>query len=248
MRKLARALLFTLPALTAASGCNSPFYTDKGALVGGLTGTGVGAITGAAVGHPGVGALVGAGVGTLTGAAVGSGLDNIEARNRAEIAATLGRQVPPGNVTLPDVVAMSKAGVNDQLIVNHIRTNGLAHPLQSGDLITLQNSGVSTQVIGPLQSAPQPGAPAMVSAGHGTAGSRPALLSVSRPLLGSAATLRVLGLWLASTTTACGLGRRRRRSALSCGGCRFNASIRRADGGIATLSHRRNCSMPSFYE
>ncbi|HEY4312371.1 MAG TPA: glycine zipper domain-containing protein [Pirellulales bacterium] len=150
-------------AVAFAAGCNSPFYTDRGALVGAGVGTGVGALTGAAVGHPGVGALVGAGVGTLTGAAVGSGLDDIDARNRAQIAATLGRQVPTGNVTLPDVIAMTKAGVNEELIVNHIRTNGLATPLQTGDLITLQQNGVSTRVIGALQSAPQPGAPAPIA-------------------------------------------------------------------------------------
>jgi len=165
MNKLAWALLPAIAALTAAGGCNSPFYADRGALVGGLTGTGVGAAVGAATGHPAAGALLGAGVGTLTGAAVGSGLDGIEARNRAQIAAQLGRQVPPGNVTLPDVIAMTKAGVNEELIVNHIRSNGLAHPLQSGDLITLQNSGVSTRVIGALQAAPQPGAPAIGGAG-----------------------------------------------------------------------------------
>ena len=161
-----RALVaLSVAAATAATlGCNSPFYADRGALMGAGVGTGVGALTGAAVGHPGVGALVGAGVGTLTGAAVGSGLDDIEARNRAEIAATLGRQVPPGNVSLPEVIAMTKAGVNEELIVNHIRANGLAHPLQTGDLIMLQNAGVSTRVVGALQSAPQPGAPAAVGA------------------------------------------------------------------------------------
>ena len=153
------SLALTVLLLALAAGCNSPFYTDRGALVGGVTGTGVGALTGAAVGHPGVGALVGAGVGTITGAAVGSGLDDIEARNRAQIAATLGRQVPPGNVTLPDVIAMSKSGVNEELIVNHIRANGIAQPLQAGDLIALQNAGVSPRVIGALQAAPQPGSP-----------------------------------------------------------------------------------------
>jgi hypothetical protein len=157
MKKRLRAALAAV-ALVGA-GCTSPYYTDRGALVGGVTGTGVGALVGEAVGHPGVGALVGAGVGTLTGAAVGNSLDNIEARNRAQIAATLGRQVPPGNVALPDVIAMTQAGVNEELIVNHIRTNGIARPLQSGDLIALQSAGVSPRVIAALQAAPQPGAP-----------------------------------------------------------------------------------------
>lgn len=162
-QRLLRLLSLLCTMAFIQGGCSSPYYADRGALMGAGVGTGVGALTGAAVGHPGVGALVGAGVGTLTGAAVGSGLDDIEARNRAEIAATLGRQVPPGNVSLPDVIAMTKAGVNEELIVNHIRANGLAQPLQSGDLIMLQNSGVSTRVISALQTSPQPGAPAPVA-------------------------------------------------------------------------------------
>ena len=88
----------------------------------------------------------------MTGAAIGSGLDDVDARNR-QIAATLGRQVPPGTVSLPDVIAMSKAGVNEELIVNHIRANGLARPMQSGDLIALQQNGVSTRVISAANGA-----------------------------------------------------------------------------------------------
>src|SRR5690348_1378189 len=73
-------------------GCQSPYHADQGALFGGLTGAGVGAVVGNAVGNPAAGALLGAGVGTVTGAAVGSSLDDIEARNRAQIAAQMGSQ------------------------------------------------------------------------------------------------------------------------------------------------------------
>jgi hypothetical protein len=151
MSHACRLVLFLAIVPAAALGCASPYYADKGAAFGGLAGAGTGALIGNAVGSTGAGALIGAGVGALSGAAIGSGMDDIEARNRAEIAAQLGRQLPPGTVTLPDVIAMTKAGVNEELIANHVRANGLAHPLQTGDLIALQNSGVSTRVIAALQ-------------------------------------------------------------------------------------------------
>jgi hypothetical protein len=149
----------TLPLLTAlaaalAGGCASPYYADRGAAFGGVTGAGVGALVGSAVDHPVAGALVGAGVGAVSGAAVGQGLDNIEARNRATIAATMGRQVPPGAVTVDDVIAMNQAGVNEDVIANHIRYNGVQRPPQTGDLIALQRANVSPRVIAAMQTPP----------------------------------------------------------------------------------------------
>jgi hypothetical protein len=82
---------------------------------------------------------------------VGGALDDIEARNRAQIAAQMGRPAPQGAVTASDVIAMSQAGVADELIVNHVNNNGMSHPLQPGDLITLQQNGVSSRVISAMQ-------------------------------------------------------------------------------------------------
>jgi len=135
-------------------GCQSPYHADQGALFGGVTGAGVGAVVGNAVGNPAAGALIGAGVGTVTGAAVGSSLDEIEARNRAEIARQMGSQIQPGVVTMADVVNMSHAGVSEQLIVTHIQHNGLAAPLTSADLITLKQQGVADSVIQVMQAPP----------------------------------------------------------------------------------------------
>jgi hypothetical protein len=138
-------------------GCQSPYYADQGALAGGLGGAGVGALIGNATGHTGAGALIGAGVGAVTGGLVGSGLDNIEARNRAQIAAQMGRPVPTGAVSTNDVVAMTKAGVDPDLIVAHIRANGVARPMQANELIMLQQEGVCKPVIQTLQSTPPAG-------------------------------------------------------------------------------------------
>ena len=154
-RSLCFSLLFLLPGVLLA-GCQSPYHSDQGALTGGLLGAGTGALVGSALGHTGAGAAIGAGVGALSGAAVGSELDNIEARNRAMIEQQLGRQIAATAVTINDVINMSRAGVNEELIVNHVRAHGVAAPLQAGDLIVLQQQGVSPRVIATMQATPMP--------------------------------------------------------------------------------------------
>ncbi len=151
---VAARLTLTTALVLAAGGCNSPYHADRGALFGGLTGAGVGAIVGNAVGNTGAGAAIGAGVGAISGAAVGGALDDIKAQNRAMIASQLGRTVAPGAVTIPDVQAMINAGVDQQLIVNHIRNNGTAMPLTTNDLIGLQQSGISPPIIEAMQNSP----------------------------------------------------------------------------------------------
>ncbi len=151
-----RRNLLALGVATALwlSGCASPYHADRGALFGGLTGAGVGALVGNAVGHTGAGAAIGAGVGALTGGAVGAEMDEMEARNRAMIEAQMGHQVTAGAVTIDDVIAMTQAGVDQELIVNHVRVHGINRPLQTSDLITLQHQGVSTRVIQAMQEPP----------------------------------------------------------------------------------------------
>ncbi|HID78884.1 MAG TPA: hypothetical protein EYP56_23170 [Planctomycetaceae bacterium] len=140
---------------TAFAGCQSPYYADRGAVAGGLLGAGTGAIVGDAVGRAGAGAAIGAGVGALAGAAVGQSLDEIEARNRATIEAQLGgRRITPGACTVDDVIMMSQAGVEEQLIVNHIRANGVVRPPTAEDLIRLEQNGVSTRVVAAMQEPP----------------------------------------------------------------------------------------------
>jgi hypothetical protein len=140
-------------AALAVVGCRSPYYADKGALFGGLTGAGVGALVGDATGHTGAGAAIGAAAGALTGAAVGDAIDADVARSRAEIEARMGRQMQ-GAVTPQDVIAMAQAGLSDDVIVTHIRANGMAQPLQVNDLIGLRNTGVRDGVINAMQQTP----------------------------------------------------------------------------------------------
>jgi hypothetical protein len=145
-----------LVALVSASlsslGCqSSPYYQSQGTAVGALGGAGVGALVGSASGDAGTGALIGAGVGALTGNVVGSSLDDIEARNRAQIAASMGRPVAAGSATPGEVVAMSRAGVDPQLITNYINTSGVAQPVTPQDVIYMTQQGVQPGVIQAMQ-------------------------------------------------------------------------------------------------
>ncbi len=144
--------------VTSYCGCASPYHADRGALLGGLTGAGAGALVGDAVGNTAGGALVGAGLGAIAGGAIGSGMDEVEARNRAQIEQQIGRAMPAGGVTVNDTITMTRSGVDPELIVNHIRANGAAQKLSANDLIALQQEGIDKRVIGALQTAtpPQP--------------------------------------------------------------------------------------------
>jgi hypothetical protein len=150
--------------LIATAGCNSPYHADRGALVGGLTGAGAGAIIGDAVGNTAGGALVGAGIGAIAGNAIGAGMDESEARNRAYIEERLGRALPTGGVSTQDVIAMTRSGVDPDLIANHVRANGMAQQLSANDLIVLQQEGIDKRVIGAMQTTPRPQPPAGVAA------------------------------------------------------------------------------------
>ena len=136
----------------AAAGCRSPYYQDRGTAVGALGGAGVGALVGSATGDAGTGALIGAGVGALTGNVVGGALDDIEARNRAQIAAQMGRPVAAGAATPGEVVAMSRAGVDPRLIANYINNSGVAQPISAQDVIYLHQQGVADDVIQAMQT------------------------------------------------------------------------------------------------
>lgn len=166
--------IFWLGILVApfSAGCQSPYYTDRGALGGGLAGAGIGAIVGDAVGSAGAGTAIGAGIGALTGATIGGAMDEMEARHRAEIAGQLGRPVASGAATIEEVAAMSRAGVQPRLISNYVNSAGVARPITAQDVIYLHQQGVATEVIDTMQRpqvaarpariASQPGPPVII--------------------------------------------------------------------------------------
>jgi hypothetical protein len=70
------------------------------------------------------------------------------------IEAKLQRPIAKGAVTLDDVIAMSKAGVADDVIAQHVRIHGVVRQLQASDIIMLQQEGVSPAVIRAMQEPP----------------------------------------------------------------------------------------------
>jgi len=149
-----RRWIHGLSLFVVMAGCSSPYHADRGAMVGGLTGAGAGAVVGSTVGHAGAGAAIGAGLGAITGAAGGSEMDQMEARNRAMIAQQMGQQMSAGAGRIDDVVSMTRARVNEDLIVNHISYHGVAAPLQPNDLIYLKQQGGSDRVVQAMQTTP----------------------------------------------------------------------------------------------
>lgn len=152
-RLLAALLLSSLPVL---AGCAMNSRAENGALLGGLGGAGLGAIAGHQVGHTGAGAAIGALAGAVTGTVVGDQIDQVEARNRAEIEARLGRPVAAGAVSIENVVEMTQRGVHEDVIAQHVRAHGMTRPLTTDDLIRLTNSQVSDRVIRAMQEQPAP--------------------------------------------------------------------------------------------
>ncbi len=153
MKPIVFFTLSALAAVLASAGCATD-NTSQGALFGGALGAGTGAIIGHAAGNTGAGAAIGAGVGALSGAAISSEKDADEARARAAADQARAQQAMVAAVTVPDVVAMTQARVDEGVIIDRIHTHGIAAPLQTNDVIYLHQQGVSGNVIAAMQSQP----------------------------------------------------------------------------------------------
>jgi hypothetical protein len=141
-----------------ATGCQSMSHTDRGAALGALTGALAGGAIGNNNGNTAAGAVIGGAVGALAGTAIGSGVDAEIARNQALIEQRVGRTME-GAVSVQDVMTLSQAGLGDEVIVTHVRANGVAQRPSPQDLIALSQMGVSQPVIQALQTTPPPAPP-----------------------------------------------------------------------------------------
>jgi hypothetical protein len=79
--------------------------------------------------------------------ALGTSFEDIDARNRADIAAQLGRPVAPGPATAAEVVAMTRAGVAPRFIICYINRSNDMPPVSAQDVIFMHEQGVNDQVI-----------------------------------------------------------------------------------------------------
>ena len=147
-----------LAAGSSSTGCSSLNNTEKGAGIGGALGAGVGLAAGAATGNPRTGALVGGALGAGTGALIGNDVDRQEKRDRdfQQAVATAQVQSQQQRLGVFDVIRLSQSGLEDQLIINQIRSTGSTFQLTASDLGELKANGVSSSVISEMQVARAP--------------------------------------------------------------------------------------------
>src|ERR1035441_9783525 len=131
-------------------GCETPSgrpdNTATGALVGGATGAGIGAIAGGR--HAGEGALIGGAIGALTGAIVGNSVDQQQRERVREYSPQTLVRVDQGQpLGTADIKALAKAGVSDDVIISQIRNSRTIYHLSTAEILDLKDAGVSERVI-----------------------------------------------------------------------------------------------------
>ena len=134
---------------------------DRGAVLGGVGGALAGAAIGQHNGETAGGALIGGAVGLLSGALIGNSIDAEQSRQRY-----IEQQYIAQNwraVTISEVLSMTKSGVSDAVIVNHINQQGVQQRLEVSDVILLHREGVSEPVLTALQRASVSGTPVYVA-------------------------------------------------------------------------------------
>lgn len=159
-RKRCRNLiLVVVVSLVTCSGCQS---FQPNTVAGGVLGTAMGGLTGAAIGShqgkAGEGALIGALVGGTTGGVLGNQADRAEAAAASEHQAAI-EHARQQAVSLDQVVQMTRSGLSDDVIINQIRSYGTLVVPTTSDLIVLKSNGVSDRVVAALQSGVAPRVP-----------------------------------------------------------------------------------------
>jgi outer membrane lipoprotein SlyB len=144
---LTLALAASAVVLTGCVSPNgTPDYTGTGALEGGA----IGAVSGAAIGgrHAGEGALIGAAAGLIAGGLIGHSMDQEQQERLRQQAPQTYVRVDQGQpLSVADVKALAKSGINDDVIVSQIRNSHTVYHLSAADIIDLRDAGVSNQVI-----------------------------------------------------------------------------------------------------
>ena len=155
-----RTILTVLLLGTFTATNHAQSYRNQDAAVGGLAGAVIGGIIGHQNDETPEGALIGGAVGAIAGSVLGNAKDQQVQqryyRHQAQHQAWRQQQVSRA-VSISDVVNMSRSGLSDSVIVNHIRTNGVIDQVGTHEIISMHNNGVSEHVITVMQTAPRAG-------------------------------------------------------------------------------------------
>lgn len=145
MKKILTVILCTmLMFINASCQSTSENKTTEGAIIGGLLGATAGGVIGHQSGHGLEGAGIGAAAGALTGALVGS-----QMKKPQDTAS--GQGVNPNQMTMQQVIDLSKQGVNENVIIDKIKLTNSKFSLSADDITYLKGQGVSQSVINAMQ-------------------------------------------------------------------------------------------------
>ena len=152
-----RLLIVVSVAALSAVPAQAQNNTRRGVGVGGITGAVIGSVIGNQNDETAEGALIGGAVGAIAGGMVGHSRDINQQRawqyHQAQQQFAYARAS-----SLSDVVTMSRNGLSDQVIVNHIRQRGIQHELTVHDIVSLHQQGVNETVISAMQQTVGPAA------------------------------------------------------------------------------------------
>jgi outer membrane lipoprotein SlyB len=151
---VAAALL--IPTQVSAQQTN----TQRDAIVGGAAGAIIGGIVGNQNDETPEGIAIGGALGAIAGGLMGKSKDNElqrqwqyqqQAQQYQQQVAQQQQYALQKAVDVNDIVSMARSGVGDQLMVNHIQSNGVAQEIGVNEIITMHQNGVSEFVINTMQ-------------------------------------------------------------------------------------------------
>ncbi|MES2199443.1 MAG: glycine zipper domain-containing protein [Chlamydiota bacterium] len=134
--------LITLSTFILLTACESKAGT------GAIAGAGLGALTGGLIAGNATGALIGAGVGAVAGGLIGAALDEQDRKIMQQNSPqTLQRIDNREQLSIYDIEALSKNGIQDDIIIGQIQNTKSVFYLTSEQIIELKQAGVSQRII-----------------------------------------------------------------------------------------------------
>jgi outer membrane lipoprotein SlyB len=98
--------------------------------------------------NPGAGALIGGAIGAITGGLIGNSMDQQQREYlRTQAPQTYARVDQGQPLSVADVKALAKAGINEDVIINQIRNSHTVYHLSAADIIELWNNARTAEVL-----------------------------------------------------------------------------------------------------
>ncbi len=147
--------------------------TQRGATLGAIGGAIAGGLIGDHNNKAGAGAAIGGALGAVAGGVLGNAADKERvAQQQQQYYQQQQRQVyavqqqvvqQQSSVSTTDVVAMSRSGLSESVIINQIGQRGVQRQIQVADIISMHQQGVPESVISAMQQARVGAAPTIVA-------------------------------------------------------------------------------------